>query len=249
MTKYKTIVITGASTGIGAATAKLFAAHHYKVYNLDYKVSASNCTLIENMQCDVSKLSQLQAAFDQIMQKESELNCLFANAGVFLSKPIEDTTEDEINRIVDINLKGQMFALKCAITIMKKQSTGGKIVLMGSDTCFIGKPSMPVYGSTKGGVAMLTKNVAIDCAKYHISVNAVCPGPILTPIFQRWVDETKLATGKTEKEIIMEFAKCLPAGRIGTPEEVAKIVQFLCSDASDFMVGSLVSIDGGSTCQ
>lgn len=247
MTDKKSIVITGASTGIGAATAKLFAAEGCQVYNLDYRAPDHSDPAIHFIQCDVSNFSQLSSAFAQVMTKEKELNYLFSNAGVFLSATLEDTSLEDIDRVININLKGQMYALKCALPIMKKQQSGGKIVLMGSDTCFLAKPGMSLYGATKGGIAMLTKNVAVDYAKYNIAVNCVCPGPIVTPIFQRWVSETVAQTGKTAEEVTKTFAQSLPAGKIGTPESVAQVVKFLCSDSADFMIGSLVSIDGGST--
>lgn len=247
MSSQKSIIITGASTGIGAATAKLFAEEGCSVYNFDYHPPLHPDSCITFMQCDVSDFAQMTACFEAVMAKEKELNYLFANAGVFLSATLEETSCEDIDRVININLKGQMYALKCALPIMKKQATGGRIVLMGSDTCFIAKPGMSLYGATKGAIALLTKNVAIDYARHGIAVNCVCPGPIVTPIFQRWVDTTVATTGKTPEAVIQEFAQSLPAGKIGTAEEVAQLVKFLCSEHAEFMIGSLVRMDGGSS--
>jgi len=249
MTDHKTIVITGASMGIGAAAAKLFAENQVKVYNLDMKAPAHSHPLIETIACNTSKHSEVEAAFEQVMAKEQELNYLFVNAGVHVYATLEDTAVEDIHRIIDVNVKGYLFTLKFALPIMKKQKAGGNIVLTGSDTTFVGKPSLTVYGCTKGAIGQMTKSLAIDYAQYNIRINCVCPGTIDTPLVRHSVEIYSQQTGAKQADIIKDLEKAQPLHKLGTVEEVARLVYFLCSDQTPFMTGSLVSIDGGYTAQ
>src|SRR3990167_10286206 len=123
MTTHKTIVITGGTTGIGFAAAQLFSQHDIKVYNFDMKAPENAHPLIETIICNTAKYDDVKAAFDKVMSQEKELNYLFVNAGIFVFGTVEETSVEDINRVVDINVKGYLYTLKCALPIMKK--TGG----------------------------------------------------------------------------------------------------------------------------
>src|SRR3990167_1186551 len=249
MTTHKTIVITGASTGIGKATAQLFANNHVKVYNFDMKKPDYSHDLIETIICNTSKYAEIKSGFEAVMLKETELNHLFVNAGINVYGTLEDTTVEDINRMIDIDVKGYLFTLKCALPIIKQQKNGGTIVLNGSDNTFVGKHAMTVYGCSKGAVGQMTKGVAIDYAKFNIRVNCICPGTIDVPTVHQLIDDFSKKTGESRESLMQKFITAQPMHKLGTPEEVARLVYFLCSDQTPFMTGSLFSIDGGYVAQ
>lgn len=248
MSTYKTILITGASTGIGKATAELFAQNNCKVYNLDFKAPAYTDPMIEFIQCDVSNFDSVNSAVNAIMAKETELNYVFTNAGVHVYATLEDTTLEEIDRLININLKGQMYVLKCTMPIMKKQKKG-RVVIMGSDTALIGKPSLAVYSSTKGALGELVKCLAIDCAPYNICVNGIFPGTTETPLLDNSINNFAKSSGESVATITQSLDTAQPMHTIGTPRQIALAVQFLCNDEMVFMTGSHISVDGGSSAQ
>ncbi|HOW16861.1 MAG TPA: SDR family oxidoreductase, partial [bacterium] len=167
-------------------------------------------------------------------------------AGIHLSQNLEDTSLDDFEKVLSVNLKGLFYVLKLTIPKMKKQKHGN-IVLMGSDQCFVGKRNSFVYGLTKGAIGQITKSTALDCAKYGIRINCVCPGTTNTPLYNNAVKNYSYRTGINIDTIHQEEDKVIPLGRIGTPEEIANLVLFLLSDKASFITGSLVSIDGGYT--
>lgn len=244
----KTIVITGASTGIGEATAKLFAKEGANVFNLDVMEPNYHDPLIQFLPCDISKFSDTANAFQKVLSTANKIDYLFANAGVHIFANIEDTTLEDLDRIIDINLKGIFYSLKCALPIMKKQKFGS-IVLTGSDQSFIGKGESAAYGATKGAISQLTKSTAIDYAKYNIRVNCICPGTIDTPLYHHAVKQYSSKSGIAKDSVYAAMNSAQPLARIGSPEEVAHLVEFLFSDKSSFITGSLLSVDGGFVAQ
>ncbi|BBB14906.1 putative oxidoreductase short-chain dehydrogenase/reductase family protein [Candidatus Rickettsiella viridis] len=245
----KTIIITGGSSGIGAATAQLFSQEGATVYvldkkNLDYPRSEN----IVYFACDVSNLQQVKRAIETIQDKSPQIDFLFCNAGVHLFATIEESSVEAMNHVITSNLFGTIYCLQQVLPIMRKQKFGS-IVLMASDQAFIAKEQCAIYGASKAAIAQLAKSTALDYATYGIRVNCVCPGTIDTPMYQRVIQQFQEKTQLSEQRIKADVAQRLPLKRVGRPEEVADVVGFLCSDTASFMTGALVNIDGGYTIQ
>ena len=242
----QTVIITGATTGIGKATRHLLHNNGCHVFNFD--ISPQEDTAGTFVSCDIRDREQIRAAVKQVATQEGKIDMLFSNAGVHLFANIEETTDAQLDNLVDINIIGTYVILQSVLPYMKQQNKGS-IVLMGSDQSFVGKASSSAYGMTKGAVAQLTKSTAIDYAKYNIRVNCICPGTIDTPLLAKAVDRFVSISGQPKEEVMSGLNTVQPAGRIGQPEEIANAVAFLLSDESSFITGTLLSADGGYVCQ
>ena len=247
----KVFIVTGGSTGIGAATVKSLIESGASVFNLDLVKSPtlSDAEKYQYIHCDVSKSESVSIAIKDVMkQSGGKLNGLFSNAGIHFFGTIEDTDLDTFRRVLDVNFSGTFYVLKEVIPILKKNGSGS-IVLMGSDQSLIGKGASAIYGATKGAIGQLTKSLAIDYAEFGIRVNCVCPGTIETPLYHNAVDFYCKKTGADKNEVYSGLANSQPIKRVGKPEEVSNLVLFLLSDQSSFMTGGLVSVDGGYVAQ
>jgi NAD(P)-dependent dehydrogenase (short-subunit alcohol dehydrogenase family) len=239
-------VITGASSGIGKATLELLRKEGSLVYNLDNMPSAHADPYF--IDCNVSNRLDVEEAIKKIYDKEKRIDFLFSNAGRHLFANIEDTSYEQLDSLVGINLMGTFYLLKTVIPLMKLQQKSS-IVLMGSDQSFVGKASSAVYGMTKGAIAQLAKSTAIDYAPFNIRVNCICPGTIQTPLLDNAVKQFVRQSGQEAAAVYASLDSVQPLGRIGRPDEIAKTVRFLFSDDSSFITGALIAADGGYTCQ
>ncbi|WP_334059117.1 SDR family NAD(P)-dependent oxidoreductase [Alteromonas sp. S005] len=241
-------VVTGGSLGIGFAICKLFSENGYQVVNLDirdFEQAVPNATW---KPCDVSVVSNIESAVDEVIAAYQRIDALVCNAGIHVSATIEDTDEALLDKVLNLNVKGAYGAIKSCLPTMKEQRSGA-IVVMGSDQSFVGKRNSFAYGLSKGALASIAKTTALDYAPYTIRVNAVCPGTIETPLFHNAIDNYVARSGVNKKEVVAEEAAAQPIGRLGQPEDVAELTYFLCSDKASFITGSLYAVDGGYTAQ
>jgi NAD(P)-dependent dehydrogenase (short-subunit alcohol dehydrogenase family) len=242
--KNQVALVTGASFGIGRATAIAFAAAGAKVVIADCVADSETLKNIQSMggeaifiKCDVSNEESVKAMIDIALQQFGRLDYAFNNAGIEgLSAPTHECTNENWENTININLKGVWLCMKYEIPQMLKQKKGA-IVNNASIAGLVGFPNIPAYVASKHGIIGLTKNAALEYAKQGIRVNAVCPGVIKTPMIDRF-------TGKN-KEVEKQFESAEPIGRLGRPEEVAETVTWLCSDGSSFVTGHAMAVDGG----
>jgi len=192
---------------------------------------------------DVSKDADAKRMVSATLKAFGRIDILFNNAGVYLEREAEDTSEADWDRIVDTNLKGTFLVSKYAIPHMKRQRSGS-IINNSSDAGLIGNRTCPAYCASKGGVTIMTKAMALDYARCGIRVNCINPGMIDTPMLAR-----EVAAARDPEACLTMCREAHPIGRIGRPEEVARAVLFLASDQSSFVTGAALSVDGGTTAQ
>ena len=186
------------------------------------------------LQGDVSSLADLDRAYEAIRQAHGRLDILFANAGVFEPAPVDETTEESFDRQFDINVKGLFFTVQKALPLMAE---GGAIVLNGSAVAAKGFPGMSVYSATKAAVRSFARTLTSDLKGRNIRVNVVSPGPIATP-------GAATMAGSIEG-FKQAMAPMVPMGHVGQPDEIADAVLFLLSDASSYVSGADLAVDGG----
>jgi NAD(P)-dependent dehydrogenase (short-subunit alcohol dehydrogenase family) len=251
--KGKVALITGASSGMGKSAALLFASEGAKVIvnyahspeKADEVVSAIKRAGGEavSIAADISKEDSIIVMVDSALKKFGKIDILYNNAGIELQKPVTATTEDEWNNVLDTNLKGMFLCCKHIIPIMVKNGSGS-IINTASVAGLAGTSNLVAYSASKGGVIALTRALAIEHAPDKIRVNAICPGAIDTPMIRRFIEASP-----DPKAMEAQLATMHPLGRMGQPEDVAKLALFLASDESSFMTGAIIPIDGGYTAQ
>jgi NAD(P)-dependent dehydrogenase (short-subunit alcohol dehydrogenase family) len=244
----KVSVVTGAGSGIGRATALAFAREGASVAVADILEQDNQETARMIMDlgghalaitCDVARNDDVRRALDETVKTFGRLDFAFNNAGIeYAFKPAAEITEEEWDRIIDIDLRGVFLCMKHEIPLMLKQG-GGAIVNTSSGAGVKGFKGGAAYVAAKHGVVGLTKAAALDYAQSNIRINAVCPGIIDTSMMQRFSG----GTPEGRQTVIAQE----PVGRMGTPDEIAAAVVWLCSDAASFVVGSAMVVDGGQT--
>ncbi|NOU52721.1 SDR family oxidoreductase [Pseudoalteromonas sp. JBTF-M23] len=240
----KVAIVTGGSFGIGLAIVQKLLSQNFEVFNLDINPS----TVGRYIECDVSKVTEVQTAIEQVIAQTGRVDVLVSNAGKHLSANIENTDEQTLDNLFALNVKGAYAATKAVLPIMKSQHNGA-IVFISSDQAIIGKTNSFAYNMTKSALASMARTTALDYAPFNIRANAVCPGTIETPLFHSAIDNYCAKSGANKADIVADEAQLQPLGRLGQAEEVAALVAFLVSDDASFITGSLQSIDGGYTAQ
>lgn len=237
----KRVVITGGASGIGLAAAKRFAAEKAKTVIIDLNKSALNAVLDENpalaggIHADVSNPEEMKTAFEKVDALLGGLDVLISNAGISVRKPFLEVTHEQWSRVLRINLDGMFLCAKEAIMRMKTQSAG--IILMTASTNGLeGHPFYADYNSSKAGVILLAKTLALEFAPW-LRVNAVCPGYVLTPMQE----------AEYTPEMMAAVNAGIPLKRHAAPEEVAALFAFLASEEASYITGQAISIDGGET--
>jgi NAD(P)-dependent dehydrogenase (short-subunit alcohol dehydrogenase family) len=242
----KTVLVTGAATGIGRATALAFASNGANVVIGDVDPRAiGTVELIEErggvglfIETDVSKAAAVEVLVTEAIKRFGKLDAAFNNAGVLPpTAPLAQQTEADFDRVLSIDLKGVFLCMKFQIEAMLK-SGGGAIVNTASVAGVVADPGMAPYVAAKHGVIGLSQSAAIDYARQGVRVNALAPGLVASPMTERWLNDPQL------KQALMNNS---PVGRPAQPEEMSGMVLFLCSQAASFITGQVFLVDGGQT--
>ncbi len=235
-------IITGAARGIGRAIAEEFIKEGAKVVLVDIAETElakaaeelGRYGEVTAIKADVSNVEEIRRVVEEVIRKYGRVDILVNNAGVFSTGPLEELTEEQWNRVMRINLTSAVMFSKEVVKYMKKQNFG-KIINMASLAGQVGGIFAGIdYAVSKAGIICLTKALARRLARHNILVNAVAPGVIESPMTAPWPDEVKKG-----------FIEKIPLGRLGRPEEVAKVVLFLASDDSNYITGQVINVDGG----
>jgi len=237
-------VVTGGNSGIGLASAKLFVEQGAYVFitgrrqaELDQAV-ASIGKNVQAVQGDVSNMDDVDRIFETVKAKHPKIDIMFANAGLGAGRlALGAITEPHFDIIFNVNVKGTLFTVQRALPLMRE---GGSIILTGSTTTQMGTSAFSVYSASKAAIRNFARSWALDLRGTGIRVNVLSPGPTATPGLLNGLERT----GKKDA-MMAEFEKQIPLGRLGRPEEVARMALFLASDESSFMMGSEVFVDGG----
>jgi len=246
----KVVIVTGGGLGIGAGVAVEFARQGANVSIVDVNLQAGRevVKLIEQagtsgiaLESDVSKSADCLSAVQQTVATFGGVDLLFNNAGIQPLEShanVEDTSEDDWDRIIAVNLKSRFLMAKYAIPEMRKRG-GGVIISTASTQGLQSQELVPAYAASKGGDISLTRQMALDYAAENIRVLTVCPGAVDTPMLREKV------AGPTADEQLRRSIDRHPIGRIGQPQDIANVVTFLASDKASFMTGEYVCVDGG----
>jgi NAD(P)-dependent dehydrogenase (short-subunit alcohol dehydrogenase family) len=241
----KVAVITGAKSGIGLATARLFAAEGAAVVLADIRDASEEAAAIQGrcavIPVDVANGRSVQQLVDRTLKEFGRLDVLVNNAGIDLAKRITETDEADWDRLMNVNLRGVFLCSKAAVLVMRDYG-GGVIVNVASELGIVGGSEIAAYCASKGGVVLLTKAMAVDHAAENVRVNCVCPGPVDTPLLQSII----AAASDAAAEQLSIISKTL-LRRLARPGEIASAILFLASDESSYMTGSIVAVDGGWT--
>jgi NAD(P)-dependent dehydrogenase (short-subunit alcohol dehydrogenase family) len=247
----KVTIITGGNSGIGRASAKLFAREGAKVAigARNEKTGASIVQEIKQeglgdavfIKTDVSNPNEVENLVKKTIEHFDRLDILYGNSGIFPPGTAPDTSVETWRRVIDINLGGQFYLAKYGIPELIKFG-GNSIIITASELGTVGTTKAVSYCASKGGLINMTRALAIDCAPHNIRVNCLAPGPIETPMKREWIEKADDPAGIEEAQTKPVLLK-----RFGTPEEIAEIAVFLASEASAFMTGAIVIADGGAT--
>jgi 2-keto-3-deoxy-L-fuconate dehydrogenase len=248
----KTAVVTGAGSGIGAAIARLFAARGARIVAVDRDAGSAAATAdgivaaggrAAAETCDVADAAAVAALFAALEGSNERVDILVNNAGIAHVGTIEQTTPDDFDRLYRVNVVGVYLCARAAVPFMLRQGAG-VILNMASIASLIGLPERFAYSMTKGAVLTMTRSIAVDYMKRGIRCNCICPARIHTPFVDGYL--ARNYPGR-EAEMMRTLSEYQPIGRMGTPEEVANLALYLCSDEAAFVTGQAYPLDGGVT--
>ncbi len=237
---YKTVVITGAAQGIGKAIAEKLIQEKYFVIIADIAFEkekslidelGSDQTLL--LKCDISKQEDVESLFGEVIAKRKTIDAVVNNAGVIRDNMIWKMPKEDMDKVIDINLKGTWLMCKEAAKVMREQKSG-RIVNISSRAWLGNNRGQSNYTASKAGIVGLTRVLALELGKYNVNVNAVAPGLIDTPLTQN-----------LSPEVLKNLIEAQPTKKMGTPMDIANAVYFLLSEASNFITGQIIHVDGG----
>lgn len=250
----KVAAVTGAGSGIGRATAVLFAQEGAAVGVIDVNSAAAAETVEQiaanggkalALTADIVQQAQVAAVFDQLIGEFGHVDVLYNNAGTNSNGSVLTSTEDDWDRCMAINVKGTFLCSQAAARLMV-QAGRGSIINQGSVAALVGIANFASYCASKGAVVALTRSMSVDLAPLGVRVNAICPGTVYTTLMEPML--VARGGGDLQKGLAMTVSK-YPIGRLGTPEEIAQVALFLAGDESSFVTGSVITADGGMTSQ
>jgi len=241
----KVVLVTGAASGMGAATAREFSAAGARVLVVDRNAElavqvASDISADPPLIGDVSDSSFCQQAVATAVERYGRLDILVNAAGIIVRADGPGTTDEQWQRIMNVNVNGVFYISRAAVAVMKEQGSGA-IVNFGSIWGEVGAAGVMAYCASKGAVHQITRAMALDHVKDGIRINAVCPGEVNTPML------TSERSAPVTAEMMQALSDSVPMGRLAAPVEIARVVLFLSSDAASYMTGAMVNVDAGFT--
>jgi len=260
MLKGKTALITGSTSGIGLGIAETLAAQgaHIvlngfgaadEIEALRARIASLHGVTVRYDGADMSKPDTIEAMVGKVVAEFGAIDILINNAGIQHVSPIEDFPVEKWNAIIAINLVASFHTIRLALPGMK-QRKWGRIINVASAHALVASPFKSAYVAAKHGIAGLTKTVALEAATYGVTVNAVCPGYVLTPLVEKQIPDTARARGITEQQVIDNvLLAAQPTKRFVTIAQVASLAAYLASDGAASITGAMLSIDGGWAAQ
>jgi len=250
----KCAVVTGGAKGMGKGISLRLGEAGAFVIVADIDLDGAKETAAEiqsangkavALKLDLTNISEAVSFTELVVKTGGSYDILVNCAGIYPTEPFMTIEETSWDKVIDINLKGPYFYAQAAAQVMIQADKGGKIINIASLDAL--KPAWfhTHYAASKGGMTTLTKALALELGPHHINVNAVCPGPILTPGLDNALKDYA-PPGVTVEQVIQGTASRMPLGRFGVPDDIAKVVLFLASSASDFITGESILVDGGS---
>ncbi len=260
MSNLKTVLVTGSTSGIGEGIAKHFAALGHNIILNGF----GDSTAIEKLRSDIaeqfgvkvryygadmSKVAEIEEMIKQVEAEFGSIDILVNNAGIQQVSPVENFPVDKWDAILAINMSASFHTIRCALPKMKEKGWG-RIINIASAHALVASPYKSAYVTAKHGIAGLTKTVALETATFGITMNAICPGYVWTPLVQKQIPETAKTRGITEEQVINDvMLLAQPTKKFVTIEQVAALAGFLASDIAASITGSMIPIDGGWTAQ
>ena len=243
----KVAIITGAARGQGAVAAQTFAQEGASLVISDILPEIEHTATqipsagarVEWVQADTSDPDGIKAVVEKTIASFGRIDILYNNAGVILGKPFQETTLEEWERIIRIDLTGP-FLMSQAVVAHMEQQHSGSIINISSAGGILGYPQMSAYGAAKGGLVNLTRCMAVDLAAYNIRVNAICPGAIDTPMPREYIKDME-----NKEAVWQQIADTHLLKRFGNSHEVVSLALYLASDEASFMTGAVIPVDGG----